>query len=163
MEKHTALNHSSNFSIQVDNRMKTRSSIALIFISIVAVSAQASNPDDHVLNAKLWDRGSAMGISTDSPTVKAGKITFNVENDSDSLVHEMLVVKVAGFDDSLPYDENANKIIEDRVADFGEVSELEPHQSGVLTVNLKPGKYLLICNIPGHYKANMYAELLVTP
>jgi len=132
-------------------------------MSIVAVSAQASSPDDHVVKAKLWDQGSSMGISIDSPTVKAGKITFNVENDSNSMVHEMLVVRVAGFEDSLPYDEKAERILEDRVADFGEVSELEPHQSGVLTVNLKPGKYMLICNIPGHYKAKMYTELLVTP
>jgi uncharacterized cupredoxin-like copper-binding protein len=163
MDKHTALNRSNNLSIQVDNRMKTLAKIALVFVSVVAVSAQAAITDGQVVKVKLWDQDSSMGISTDSPTVKAGKITFDVENDSKSQVHEMLVVRVAGYNDSLPYDEKAAQIFEDRVADFGEVSELEPHQSGLLAVNLKPGKYLLICNMPGHYKMNMYTELLVTP
>jgi uncharacterized cupredoxin-like copper-binding protein len=163
MDKHTALNHSNNFSIQVVHRMKTLSKIALVLMSVVAVSAQAAITDGQVVKVKLWDQGSSMGISTDSPTAKAGKVTFDVENDSKSLVHEMLVVKVAGYNDSLPYDEKSARIFEDRVADYGEVSELEPHQSGTLAVNLKPGKYMLICNMPGHYKSKMYTNLLVTP
>ncbi|MEA2312683.1 MAG: hypothetical protein QOE28_2651, partial [Solirubrobacteraceae bacterium] len=30
-----------------------------------------------------------------------------------------------------------------------------------LTLNLKPGHYALICNLPGHYTAGMYADLTV--
>jgi uncharacterized cupredoxin-like copper-binding protein len=143
--------------------MKTLSKIALVFISVAAMSAQAAVKDTRVVNVKLWDQGSTMGITTDRPTVKAGKITFEVENDSKSLVHEMLVVKVISFDDSLPYDERTARVYEDRVPDFGEVAELEPNQSGELAVNLKPGKYLLVCNMPGHYKMQMYSDLEVTP
>ncbi len=36
-------------------------------------------------------------------------------------------------------------------------------QSGNLTVNLKSGNYMLVCNMPGHYKMNMFTKLLVTP
>jgi len=125
--------------------MKTLSSIALIFISIAALSAQASSKDPQVVKIKLWDQGSTMGITTDDSSVKAGKVTFAVENDSKSLVHEMLVVK------------------EDKVDDLGEVSELEPNQTGTLAVNLKPGHYLLVCNMPGHYKMRMFTQLTVTP
>jgi len=32
-----------------------------------------------------------------------------------------------------------------------------------LTVDLKAGKYLLICNVPGHYGAGMWAEFTVDP
>lgn len=135
----------------------------LILVSVITVSAQAAITDGQVVNVKLWDQGSTMGISTDSPTVKAGKISFDVVNDSKSLVHEMLVVKVESYDDVLPYDNKTARIFEDRVADFGEVSELEPHQSGNLSVNLKPGHYLLVCNMPGHYKLKMYTRLEVTP
>jgi uncharacterized cupredoxin-like copper-binding protein len=143
--------------------MKTLSKIALVFISVAAISAQAAVKDTRVVNVKLWDQGSTMGITTDRPTITAGKITFEVENDSKSLVHEMLVVKVISFDDTLPYDERTARVYEDRVPDFGEVSELEPNQSGKLSVNLKPGKYLLVCNMPGHYKMKMYSDLEVTP
>ena len=34
---------------------------------------------------------------------------------------------------------------------LGEVSELDPGKSGTLTLTIKPGKYLLVCNVPGHY------------
>jgi uncharacterized cupredoxin-like copper-binding protein len=104
-----------------------------------------------------------MGITADDSSVKAGKVTFDVENDSKSLVHEMLVVKVDDFADALPYDDKTAKVYEDRIADFGEVSELEPSQTGKLSVNLKPGDYLLVCNMPGHYKMKMYTQLMVTP
>jgi uncharacterized cupredoxin-like copper-binding protein len=51
---------------------------------------------------------------------------------------------------------------EDKAGDKGEVSELNPGQSGSLTVTLAPGKYVLVCNVPGHYGAGMWAEFDVT-
>jgi hypothetical protein len=47
-------------------------------------------------------------------------------------------------------------------ADKGEVSELDPGKSGSVTVALKAGKYLLICNVPGHFGAGMWTEFTVT-
>ena len=44
---------------------------------------------------------------------------------------------------------------------LGEITDLKPGAHGKLTLNLKPGSYLLICNEPGHYKAGMTAPLLV--
>ncbi|MGX7876784.1 sulfocyanin-like copper-binding protein [Mesorhizobium sp. ORM6] len=32
-----------------------------------------------------------------------------------------------------------------------------------MTVDLKAGKYLLICNVPGHYGAGMWTEFTVDP
>jgi len=31
-----------------------------------------------------------------------------------------------------------------------------------VTMVLKPGRYEVLCNLPGHYAAGMYAELDVT-
>lgn len=143
--------------------MKAISKAVLLALSIAALPAHAVTADTHVVNAKLWNEGGKMGITTDVASVKAGKIAFDVTNGSKNLVHEMLVVKVDTFDDVLPYDAQEAKVYEDKVNDFGEVSELEPGQSGNLTVNLKPGNYLLLCNIPGHYKMKMYSKLVVVP
>jgi len=142
--------------------MKMLTKVTLVAISISAVSAQAFASVPEVVNAKLWDQGGQMGISTDVSTVKAGKIDFEVVNDSKSLVHEMLVIKVKDFEEALAYDSRDGKIVENKTQDIGEVSELEPGKSGGLTVNLKPGKYMLVCNMPGHYKSHMYTNLLVT-
>ena len=45
---------------------------------------------------------------------------------------------------------------------LGEVGDLPPGHSGKLTLNLKPGKYLLFCNESGHYADGMKTELTVT-
>ena len=142
--------------------MKMLTKIALLAVSVGAVSAQAFAAVPEVVHAKLWNHDGQMGISTDAYSVKAGKIDFEVVNESSSMVHEMLVVKMDGSDDALPYSDKDARIIEDETYDFGEVSELEPGQSGRLVVNLKPGKYLLVCNMPGHYKSHMYTDLVVT-
>jgi hypothetical protein len=36
---------------------------------------------------------------------------------------------------------------------------LRPGSSGWVTLTLPPGRYELVCNVPGHYAAGMYAEL----
>ena len=43
----------------------------------------------------------------------------------------------------------------------GEIPETAPGQSGAETFDLKPGKYVMVCNIAGHYDAGMYGTLTV--
>jgi uncharacterized cupredoxin-like copper-binding protein len=38
-------------------------------------------------------------------------------------------------------------------------NDLQPGASGFLSLDLEPGMYALICNIPGHYEAGMSAGL----
>ncbi len=59
----------------------------------------------------------------------------------------------------------------DRVSEAGTVGEasrscgagagngIDPGATGWVTLDLKPGRYELVCNLPGHYRAGMYAEL----
>ena len=142
--------------------MNMMTKIVVLAVSVGAVSAPAFAAVPEVVHAKLWNHDGRMGITTDVTTVRAGKVDFEVVNDSGDLAHEMLVVKVKSFDEVLPYNDKNASVVEDETNDFGEVSELEPGQSGSLEVNLKPGKYVLLCNVPGHYKSHMFADLLVT-
>jgi uncharacterized cupredoxin-like copper-binding protein len=75
----------------------------------------------------------------------------------------MIVMYLADPAQELPYINIEIRVDEDKAGDKGEVSELDPGTSGKLTVTLKPGKYLLICNVPGHYAAGMWSEFTVTP
>jgi uncharacterized cupredoxin-like copper-binding protein len=79
-----------------------------------------------------------------------------------NLVHEMIVVGVARPDAKLPYDPKHNRVDESKIDDLGEASELGPGEKKTLRLNLKPGDYLLICNQPGHHKAGMRTNFLVT-
>ena len=92
---------------------------------------------------------------------KAGVVTFKVTNNSKDTIHEMIVMQLDKAGDPLPYIAAENRVDEDKSGDKGEVSELDPGKSGSLTVDLKPGKYLLICNVPGHYASGMWTEFTV--
>jgi uncharacterized cupredoxin-like copper-binding protein len=50
---------------------------------------------------------------------------------------------------------------EDAAGHLGEVSELDPGQSGSLSMKLDPGTYMLFCNVPGHYMAGMWTTITV--
>jgi len=44
----------------------------------------------------------------------------------------------------------------------GEGEGIAPGALGWVTVTLAPGRYELVCNLPGHYVSGMYGELTVT-
>ena len=159
-----------------------RTALSLGAAVIVAAFASAAQAATHV-NVSLWDKGgdmampkglvygapgvdlskATMGIKATPGSVKAGQITFDVVNESKDEEHEMIVMYLADPSKELPYIASEERVDEDRAGDKGEVSELDPGGKGSLTVDLKPGKYLLICNVPGHYAAGMWTEFTVTP
>ena len=44
---------------------------------------------------------------------------------------------------------------------MGEVAETAAGKSGSVTLTLKPGKYVLLCNVPGHFLAGQYTTFTV--
>ena len=73
----------------------------------------------------------------------------------------MIVAPIANVSTPLPYDTEQQRVDEDTAGDLGEVSELNSGQSGALRLTLKPGLYILYCNIPGHYVLGMWTLLTV--
>jgi uncharacterized cupredoxin-like copper-binding protein len=106
--------------------------------------------------------GATMGIKLDTETVSAGEVTFEVVNDSKETIHEVILSPVAAKDKPLPYIQETNGVDEDAAVSLGEVSELDAGKKGKLTVSLKPGTYILYCNVPGHYVMGMWTLLTVT-
>lgn len=103
-----------------------------------------------------------LGIDVHPKTITAGMVTFEVTNTSKDMVHEMVVSPVPDSGKPLPYDKSLSKVDEDAAGHLGEVSELTPGQSGTLKLALKPGKYILYCNLPGHYSLGMWTLITVT-
>jgi uncharacterized cupredoxin-like copper-binding protein len=132
---------------------------------LIAASAHAA-VRTQVIDVKLQDPSTdpsvkGMEIVIDHHTVKAGRVELKAVNLSKSLVHEVLVLHDPGSK-PLPYDTKNAEVNENHVHSLGEVGDLPPGHSGTLTLNLKPGKYLLFCNEPGHYADGMKTELTVT-
>jgi uncharacterized cupredoxin-like copper-binding protein len=98
-----------------------------------------------------------MYIKPDVRSVPAGRTKFTVANIG-TVMHEMVVVKTPTPAGQLPT--NAAGEASEKGA-VGEVSDLGPGRVDTLTLNLKPGHYALICNLPGHYKAGMYTNFHV--
>jgi uncharacterized cupredoxin-like copper-binding protein len=77
-------------------------------------------------------------------------------------VHELIVLQTDLDVSQLPYDPRKGKVLENQLKSLGEVEELKPGKSGKLTLSLKPGPYVLMCNQSGHWHAGMWAKFTVT-
>jgi len=125
------------------------------------MGAPAAQADSTIL-ASMWDRGSAMGFTLSQNTASAGKITFQVTNDSDGLVHELLVSKVKSFMNfGYKADTAKGRVDEPSMNIVEETHGMEPGTYKSITVTLKPGKYLIVCNKPGHFGAGMFMPFVV--
>ena len=138
--------------------------VVLLGVSAVAHATGGSPAVVHVdlmdpsTNASIKD----MMIKTDAKEVRAGRVIFQVSNDSKDLVHEMIVVSVANPLAPLPYDRADNRVDESKIDDLGEAPDLKPGEKKTLQLTLKPGNYILMCNQPDHYKSGMETRLVVT-
>jgi uncharacterized cupredoxin-like copper-binding protein len=63
----------------------------------------------------------------------------------------------------MPYDQATMMVTETALQALGAVNEIDPSRSAALTLTLKPGKYILYCNLPGHYMAGMWTVIDVAP
>jgi uncharacterized cupredoxin-like copper-binding protein len=163
--------------------MIAQSRLKALFIG-VAITVGFSLPvfADSTIKVSFWDKGgmmdmrknmhmgmgihgkmhmAPMGIKIDVDAVPAGKVTFDVTNVSSETIHEMIIAPVANVDVVLPYNANENRVDEEASGDLGEVSELDPGKTGSLALDLKPGLYVLYCNLPGHFMAGMWTTLSV--
>jgi uncharacterized cupredoxin-like copper-binding protein len=99
-------------------------------------------------------------ISLDEASAPAGEVTFNVENKGPS-THEFVVIQTDLAPDALPTDDTGD-VSEDDLAPLDEIEDIEDGATPDLTVELEAGDYVLICNIPGHYRQGMYAAFTAT-
>src|SRR6476660_4683147 len=89
-------------------------------------------------------------VAVASP-LKAGKVTFTITN-TGTVPHELLVFKSDLDPASYPKD-SAGNIVEDGpgIHLLSDGDNIDPGGSQRRTVDLSPGKYLFVCNIPGHF------------
>jgi uncharacterized cupredoxin-like copper-binding protein len=99
-----------------------------------------------------------MAIELDSEMVPAGTITFDVTN-AGTVEHEFVVIATDLAVDQLPVKDGV--VDETQLQVLGEIEGVQPGLSGSLTLDLAPGRYVIICNLPGHYLAGMRTELTV--
>lgn len=101
-------------------------------------------------------------ITPTPATVAAGDVTLNITNNGTTL-HEVEVFTLpAGVD--VTKLEVAGHIALVAKAGLTVVDEIEgivPGATPTLTVNLAPGTYALLCNLPGHYALGVRSTITV--
>ncbi|TAK80317.1 MAG: hypothetical protein EPO16_00830 [Dehalococcoidia bacterium] len=93
-------------------------------------------------------------------SITAGKVTFAVQNAGVS-PHEFVIVKSDLAPDSLPQ-VNQKTVDEKQVQVIGKVEPFDGGSKRELALELQPGRYVLLCNIPSHYISGMYTAFAVT-
>lgn len=95
-------------------------------------------------------------------TAAAGEVTLTAPNQG-KVVHELVLIRTDLPASKLPTessgDVNENAFPESRLP--GEISETQPGSTGTLTVNLPAGRYIMLCNVSGHYQKGMVGNLVV--
>lgn len=130
----------------------------LFAVGVLFVSVGCSSSDSGGVGTALAD----YSIALDEDTAPAGDVTFDLQNDAGQ-IHEFVVFKTDLAADALPTDD-AGDVDEhgEGVTIIDEVEDIEGGASESLTVNLDAGTYVLICNLPSHYKQGMHTTFTVT-
>jgi uncharacterized cupredoxin-like copper-binding protein len=111
-----------------------------------------------VRTLKVTERDFRIKAPTQLP---AGKVRLSIHNAGPDQ-HELLVARVGG-NAALPLRRDGLTVDEERieVATIGKLEPGAPESTRTLNLNLTPGRYVLFCNMSGHYLGGMHTALVV--
>lgn len=109
-----------------------------------------------LVNISLDD---TMTIGTDQTTVYAGPVVFAVSNNG-KFEHELVVLRTYLPASQIPVDPTDPAIVSEEW-NIGETGDIDPGHFSGFELTLAPGRYLLICNEPGHFASGMHIVLTV--
>ena len=93
-------------------------------------------------------------IVPDVSNAQAGKVTFTVKNVG-SIEHEFVVLKTDLAPGSIPVVGGKANEEATGVSNVGEIAEFGAGKTVTKAFELTAGKYVFVCNIPGHYTGGM--------
>jgi len=96
-------------------------------------------------------------------TIRPGKTKLTI-HDIGVAAHELLVFKSKLAPSAFPTDKSGD-ILEDGpgVKLLSDGENIDPGATQTRTIDLAPGTYFLVCNIPGHFKQGMFTKVTVAP
>jgi uncharacterized cupredoxin-like copper-binding protein len=101
-----------------------------------------------------------MFLTPSATTVAAGQVSFAVSNTGPS-PHEFVIVK---GDPTGTTGDEAGRVSEDGHVggpEGPEIGNINSGHSKTMLIDLPPGTYTAMCNLPGHYMAGMHFTLVV--
>ena len=136
--------------------------VGVAVLAILAVGCGADQNDATGITSneitgslKEWE------VAVDGATAKAGEVTFTISNKG-TIGHEFLVVKTDIALGEIPLDGDHFAEPTDGIEVIDEIGEFAKGTTEVLVLALEPGNYQLVCNLPDHYEAGMFASFTVS-
>jgi uncharacterized cupredoxin-like copper-binding protein len=148
--------------------------IRFLIASLVVGTAACSSSSSASLSSSAASSAGASGdvsVSlnqwsvTPSVTPAAGPVTFTVTN-AGSIAHEFVVLKTktpAADIEVGKFEGESDRINEDTAGtNVGETGDMQPSTTSTVTMDLTPGHYVFLCNLPGHYMQGMHVDVTVS-
>jgi uncharacterized cupredoxin-like copper-binding protein len=128
-----------------------------VLVGAPIASAQILKTTAVIAVVKEWK------ISTNTQSHVAGPITFYLDNQG-NIDHEFVIIQTDTLAKDLvaKVDPATMRLDEELLTSPGEYGDLAAGVTGVVTIDLPAGHYVLMCNIADHYQLGMYADLEVT-
>jgi uncharacterized cupredoxin-like copper-binding protein len=127
--------------------------------SSTSSSGSAAGGEDVAVTLEQW------AVTPTATTVSAGSVTFTVKNDG-TIPHEFVVLQTEALAGDFPigsFEGEPDRIDEDTAGtNVGETGDMNAGTTKTLTINLAPGHYALVCNLPAHYGQGMHTDFTVT-
>ncbi len=127
--------------------------LGALALLLAACGGGGPQADAATVSATLRDGA----IELSRSRVPAGPVSLQVENQG-TMIHEIEVFVGEGTD--LPVSNNVADTSGMELID--EVEDIAPGLTPTLDLDLDPGNYVIICNLPGHYQMGMVTELTVS-
>ncbi len=118
-----------------------------------------------MMNGGMMSGARMMNVAASPSSIPAGDVSFRVWN-AGIMVHELVVLplppngvgtRTVGSDGRVSEEGNLGE--GSRTCGEGAGEGIAPGAAGWVILHLDPGRYELICNLPGHYAAGMFTEL----
>ena len=128
--------------------------LVALFTSVSCSQAMEPLPADVNVIVDLKDYAITLSVAS----VKAGVVKFGIRNNG-AMVHDFDLFKTDLPLDKLPVDAGSAKVKMDGLVK--QMINIAANRSTTLSADLTPGRYVIICNVAGHYQLQMRAELKV--
>lgn len=126
---------------------------------VVTPSSTTAAPPGRPVDARSGEAtvtAAEFAFGASSIRARPGRLRLTLKNDG-RVAHELIVLRTAAPVGSLLG--RGGRISE--AASVGEVAEAEPGSERSAVLTLAPGRYVYVCNLPGHYASGMRGTLLV--
>jgi len=130
---------------------------AFVMVPVAVLTGCSTHSSSAATGSRINVTMHDFGITVSRRLVPAGKVVLHVTNNGPS-THEINVDLTQYGAGEFPLKRDGLTVNEDAkgLKRIDSIEQVNLHHTGDLTLDLKPGRYVLWCNLEGHYLGGMH-------